>query len=253
MALWALLLLAAAPAAAAQRLAAGLLAVSVDAASGGYNVTLADSRTGGELLFTSEALRVLYRGAYLSSGDGSLVRVGGSNASAGADGMGAYSRVALSWAAPAHPAFAFTTAFRAYAAAGGDGACALVFEQRFDSGIPATARPASVRDGSGPGHVAAFPALQLRLPPAAPALGLLTFQGEFAGAAWSAGTWPPAAAAPPGWVAAPGWDVVPARPNGSYVLHGPAASALACGAACAANASFCAGVYTWSAVTRACY
>jgi hypothetical protein len=228
----------------------------IDARSGGYNVTLRDTVAGGAFLFTSTPLLILYNGSYLSSGDGSLVCTGGGNATAGADGMGAFTRVALAWAAPAHPGFAFTTAFRAYAAAGTDGACALVFEQRFDSGIPATARrlgPPRAASAKAPGLVAAFPSLQLRLPPASPALGLLTFQGSFAGAGWVAGAWPPdGGSAPPGWVAAPDWDVVPALPNSSFVLHGPAASALACGAACAANAT-CAGVYTWSAVSAACY
>jgi hypothetical protein len=232
-------------------LTARLLSVFIDARSGGYNVTLRDTVAGGAFLFTSTPLLILYNGSYLSSGDGSLVCTGGGNATAGADGMGAYTRVALAWAAPAHPGFAFTTAFRAYAAAGTDGACALVFEQRFDSGIPATARrlgPPRAASAKAPGLVAAFPSLQLRLPPASPALGLLTFQGSFAGAGWMAGAWPPdGGSAPPGWVAAPDWDVVPALPNSSFALHGPAASALACGTACAANAT-CAGVYTWSAV-----
>jgi hypothetical protein len=248
----ALCALLAATTATAQHLSARLLSVSIDATSGVYNVTLRDTVAGGDLIFTSTPLLVLYNGSTLSSGDGSLVRVGGSTETAGSDGMGSFTRVALAWGAPAHPAFAFTTAFRAYASAGPDGACALVFEQQFDSGIPVTARPGLPRaSAKALGLVAAFPSLQLRLPPASPALGLLTYQGTFAGAGWAAGAWPPVDA-PPGWVAVPDWDVVPALPNASYALHGPTASALACGTACAANAS-CAGVYTWSAVTAECY
>ena len=76
-------------------LTAGLLSMFIDARSGGYNVTLRDTVAGGAFLFTSTPLLILYNGSYLSSGDGSLVCTGGGNATAGADGMGAFTRVAL--------------------------------------------------------------------------------------------------------------------------------------------------------------
>ena len=140
------------------------LTVSSD---GSYALTHADWPA---LSLTSAPTGVLVSGAWLSSADGSLVRVGALRSGGGADTWGAYNSTALDWASASAPtAVLVTTSFRVYA-----DAPAVAFAASFAAGVAATGAGASGADADS--TVSRFPAWAL---PAASPLAWMTWAGPF--------------------------------------------------------------------------
>jgi len=142
------------------------LALTLDAATGRYTLTVSDGSFPALSLASGDTF-VVVNGATLSSGDGSLVP-GGATVTPGRDAWGAFEATAVEWSPSGGGAGVMHTTFRVYA-----DVPAVTFEQSFAEGVPATGGSYAARDGVA----SAFPSFAL--PPAAGGLGFMQHVGPF--------------------------------------------------------------------------
>ena len=108
-------------------------------------------------------------GAWLSSADGSLVRLGAARTASGSDAWGAFNSTSLDWAAASSGPVLMTATFRVYI-----DSPAVAFGASFPMGVPATGAKSSGSDVDS--TTTRFPAWAL---PSASQLAWMTWAGPF--------------------------------------------------------------------------